>query len=165
MYAVFGLHSYVPYQIVLVGSHLVGAWLLFVVMRRAGVRAWIAACVTAPFVLFGPGSQNLLWAFQITFTLAFAFGLAQLLLADHEGPINRKDWLALGSGAIALTCSGVAPAMVFAVTIATFIRRGLRPAAFQALPLAVLYVTWFVLYGPSHSFSRSRPSFSASRSS
>jgi hypothetical protein len=155
MYAVFGIRSYVPYQAVLVGSHLIAAWLLFVVMRRAGVRAWIAACVTTPFVLFGPGWQNLLWAFQIAFTFAFMFGLVQLLLADHEGPINRKDWLALGAGAIGLTCSGVAPAMVFAVAIATFIRRGVRPAAFQAVPLAVLYVTWFVVAGPARTFSQS----------
>jgi hypothetical protein len=124
-------------------------------MRRAGVRAWIAACVTAPFVLFGPGSQNLVWAFQITFTFAFVLGLVQLLLADHEGPINRNDWLALGAGAVALTCSGVAPPMVFAIAIATFVRRGFRPAAFQAVPLAVLYITWFVVAGPAHTFSRS----------
>jgi hypothetical protein len=149
MYSVFGVRSYVPYQAVVMLSHLVVTWLLFVVMRRAGVRPWIAVCVLATFVLFGPGSQNLVWAFQIAFNLALLFGLCQLLLADHEGPIDRRDWLGLASGAVALSCSGVAPAIVLGTGVATFIRRGVRPAAFQTVPLAVLYGVWYLLADPT----------------
>jgi hypothetical protein len=148
MYAVFGLRSYLPYQMVLIASHLGAAWLLFVVMRRSEVRPWIAACATSPFVLFGPGAQNLTWAFQIAFTFALLLGLTQLVLALHDGPIDRRDWLALGAGALGLTCSGVAPAVVLAVGVAVFIRRGWRPAAFQTAPLAAMYLTWYVLAEP-----------------
>ena len=149
LYWIFGLRSYVPYQALLVASHLTAAWLLFVVMRRVGVRAWIAACATAPFVLFGPGAQNLTWAFQISFNLALVFGLIQLLLAYHDGPIDRRDWLGLAAGAVALTCSAVGPPMVLAACIATFIRRGVRAAAFQALPLAAIFLVWYALARPS----------------
>ena len=53
------------------------------------------------FVLFGAGAQDILWAFQITFTGALVFGLVQLLLADHDGPVDRRDWLGSVPG-----CSG-----------------------------------------------------------
>ncbi len=151
LYWIFGLRSYVPYQALLVVTHLTAAWLLFVVMRRVGVRAWIAACVTTPFVLFGPGAQNLTWAFQISFNLALVFGLIQLLLAYHDGPIDRRDWLGLAAGAVALTCSAVGPPMVLAAGVATFIRRGVRPALFQTVPLAALFLVWYVLAEPSDS--------------
>jgi len=148
MYSTFGLGSYLPYQILLISSHLLAAWLLFVVMRRSEVRAWIAACAAAPFVIFGPGSQNLVWAFQIAFTFALVFGFTQLLLALHDGPIGRRDFLALGAGVMALTSSGVAPSLVVAVGVAVFIRRGWKPAALQTAPLAAMYLTWYVLAQP-----------------
>ena len=64
------------------------------------------------------------------------FGLVQLLLADHEGPIDRRDWLALLAGLAALMCSGVAIAMVLVVGIAMLLRRGWRIALLQTVPLA-----------------------------
>ena len=151
LYNLVGVRSYLPYQALLVLSHLLIAWLLFVVIRRAGVKAWIGACVVAPFVIFGPGAQNLTWAFQIAFNFALLFGLVQLLLADHDGPVDRRDWLGLAAGGVALTCSGVGPAMVVAVGAATLIRRGMGPAAFQTVPLFGLFGLWYVLADPSSS--------------
>lgn len=148
LYSIFGLTSYLPYQAVLVASHLLSSWLLFVIMRRCHVRAWIAACAAAPFVIFGPGAMNIVWAFQIAFSFTVALGLTQLVLALHDGPIDRRDWLALGAGAVALSCSGVAPSMVVAVGVAVLIRRGWRPAALQTAPLAAMYITWYVLAKP-----------------
>ena len=43
LYSIFGLHTYFPYQLFGVLSHLTAAALLFVVMRRARVRPWIAS--------------------------------------------------------------------------------------------------------------------------
>ena len=54
--------------------------------------------VAASFVLFGPGEDNILWAFQIGFAGALVLGLTQLMLADHDGPIDRRDWLGLLAG-------------------------------------------------------------------
>ena len=75
-------------------------------MRRAGVRPWIATLTAAVFVFFGAGAENILIAFQITFVGSFVFGLAQLLLADHDGPINRRDWLGLARRARGLDVLG-----------------------------------------------------------
>ena len=66
------------------------------VIRRTGVNEWIAvggrfrvrACSAA-------GWENAIRPFQMTFTGALVFGLVFLLLADHDGPIDRRDWFGL----------------------------------------------------------------------
>ena len=95
-----------------------------------------------------PGAENILVAFQITFVGALVFGLGQLLLADHDGPIDRRDWLGLVAGLAALLCSGVAITMVFVVGLAAVLRRGRRGwrrALFHTAPLALVYLVWLLV--------------------
>jgi hypothetical protein len=148
MYAVVCVHSYRPYQALVVLAHLGVCTLLWIVMRRAGVRPWMATCVTATLVLFGPGEENLSWAFQITFTGSVLFGLGHLLLADHDGGIDRRDWIGLALGAAGLMCSGVGPVMVLAVGVATLLRRGWKQALFHTVPLGVMFGTWWLIEDP-----------------
>ena len=147
LWNLFGLHTYLPYQLVPLLLHVAAAALLLVVIRRAGVNPWIATAAASLFALFGSGSQNVVWAFQITFVGALAFGLAQLCLADHEGRIDWRDFAALGCGLLAMMCSGVGVTMVVIVGIAMFLRRGWVIAAMQTIPLAVIYAAWFSAYG------------------
>ena len=65
-------------------AHATTALLLRAVARRGGARPWTATIVVAVFVLYGPGEQNIVWAFQMTFVGALLFGLVHLLLADHD---------------------------------------------------------------------------------
>jgi hypothetical protein len=146
LFNIFGLNTYVPYQLVTISLHLAAAALLRVVMRRANVSAWMATLVACVFVLFGSGDHNILRGFQVTFTGAVAFGLIQLLLADHDGKIDRRDWFGLLAGVAALMCSGVGLAMVAAVALCALIRRGWRAAAFHSLPLVAVYLTWWLVY-------------------
>jgi hypothetical protein len=139
-----GLRSYTPYLALIITLHLTAAVLLRIVMRRAGVNPWIATSAAALFVLFGAGSENIWWAFQIGFVGAFVLGLTQLVLADHDGPIDRRDWLGLLAGSAALLCSGVAVTMAVVVGIAALTRRGWRAAAFHVAPLGVLFVLWWL---------------------
>lgn len=138
----FGIRTYVPYQLLVVVGHLTVAALLRVVMRRAGVGPWIATITAGAFVFFGSGAENILIAFQITFVGSFVFGLGQMLLADHDGPVDRRDWLALLAGFAGLLCSGVAVTMTIIVGIAMLLRRGWRVALLQTVPLAVAYLVW-----------------------
>jgi hypothetical protein len=144
----FGLRTYMPYQAVVVVAHVATAFLLRVVMRRAGVGSWTATIVAAGFLLFGPGQENILWAFQISFVGAIMFGLVQLILSDHVGPIDRRDVMGLVAGAAGLMCSGVALPMIAAVGLAAIARRGWKPAAFHVLPLAGMYALWNVITSP-----------------
>jgi hypothetical protein len=146
LFNLFGINSYLPYQLVTIVCHLTAAALLRVIMRRAQVSAWMATLVAGVFLFFGSGDHNILRAFQVTFGAALVFGLVQLVLADHDGRIDRRDWLGLLSGVAALMCSGVGISMVAAVGAAAFIRRGWRKALFHIAPLAVIYVVWWLVY-------------------
>ncbi len=149
MYFLIGLRSYLPYQLLAIGLHLTAAALLRAIMRRSGVTPWIATAVASVFVLFGTASQDILWAFQIAFTGPLVLGLVQLLLADHDGGIDRRDWIGIAAGAAALMCSGVAVTMVGVVGLATLLKRGWRPALFHTAPLGVLYAAWWLHYARS----------------
>jgi hypothetical protein len=158
LWSLVGLRSYVPYQAVTVVLHLTAAVLLRAVMRRAGVRPWIATCAAASFVLFGPGEQNIVWAFQMCLVGSLVFGLVQLILADHDGPFDRRDWLGLAAGVVALMCSGVGTTMAVIVGIATFLRRGWRIASMHTAPLAAVYFVYTRVEHPAFSpFGRPSP--------
>lgn len=150
LFEVFGLHTYLPYQVPVVVMHLTAAFLLRVVMIRAGVGPWIATITAGSFVLLGAGEDNIVWGFQITLVGSLVFGLAQLILSDHDGDLDRRDGLALGSGMAALLCSGVAIPMVMAVGLSVLMRRGWRMAAFQTVPLGVAYGIWHLVYQPQN---------------
>ena len=145
LWQLVGMHSYVPYQALVVLLHLTAVALLWVVMRRAGIRPWVATIIASVLVFFGAGAENILVAFQIAFVGAFVFGLTQLLLADHDGPIDRRDWWGLLAGFAGLMCSGVAITMTIVVGLAVMLRRGRRGwriAMFHTVPLATAYVAW-----------------------
>jgi hypothetical protein len=144
LFRLFGLHTYVPYLAAVVALHLTAAALLRLIMRRAGVSPWTATVAALVFAFFGAGYQNILWAFQITFVGSLALGLTHLVLADHDGPVDRRDWLGLLAGLVGLMCSGLAIAMVVVVGLVTLVKRGWRVAALHTLPLGAIYAAWAV---------------------
>jgi hypothetical protein len=135
---------YGTYLLLAVVLHLIAAALLRAVMRRAGVSPWVATITASLLIFFGAGAADVLVAFQITFIATLVFGLSQLLLADHDGPIDRRDYFGLVAGIAALMCSGVAVAMTVIVGLAVLLRRGWRIAIFHTLPVAGLYLVWSV---------------------
>jgi len=147
MWNAFGLRTYVPYTAMAVTSHLACASLLRVVMRRAAVAPWTATAAASLFALFGAGESNVVWGFQIAFTGALALGLAHMLLADHDGPLDRRDALGIVLGIGSLACSGVGIVMAGAVALACLVRRGWRVAAVHGGALAGVYATWWVAIG------------------
>src|SRR4029079_6783938 len=140
IWSVDGLHHYWTYQALLVATHVAVVVLLRVVLRRAGVRPWTATLVALSLLLFGAGSQNLVWAFQIGFVGSMAFGLGQVLLLDHEGPVDRRDVFGLGLGLLAIMSSGIGVSMVVVAGVAALLRRGWRVALLHTAPLAAAYL-------------------------
>ncbi len=153
LYDVFGLHSYLPYLGVTVVLNLTLATLLRVVMRRAGVGPWVATVVAGVFVLYGTGWENILLGVQISMVGSMVFGVTHLLLADHDGPFDRRDGLGLAAGALGLMASGVGVALVAMVGVAVLVRRGWRLALVHTVPLAGLYVLWWSWQGSSEQSS------------
>jgi hypothetical protein len=125
-------------------------------MRRARVQPWIATSAASLFALFGSGAANITRAFQIGFTGSLVFGLAHLILADHDGPLDRRDRLGLLAGLLGLMTSGVAVTMAIVVGLVVLARRGWRAALFHSVPLAVCYAVWFAAIG-REGYTRTSP--------
>ena len=145
LWQVFGVRTYVPYQAVVVSLHLAVCVMVLLIMRRSGVGAWLACSAAAILIVFGPGAQNIVWAFQVSFTGSVAYGLAHLLLADHDGGFSRRDWLGLAFGAAALMSSAVGVTMLAVVGLSVLLRRGWRMAALHVGPLVALLLVWVAL--------------------
>jgi hypothetical protein len=138
---------YLPYQLPVVLAHLGAALLLRQVIRRCGVRGWIASATALAFVLFGSGRENIAFGFQVSVTGSLVCGLALFLLADGPRTVTRRDWLALGLGVVGLMTSSVFVAMLVGFGVTTLVRRGLRVTVFYALPLGAIYAAWYLRYG------------------
>ena len=160
LFHVFGLNSYLPYQLLGVAVHLTVAALLRMIMMRASVTPWIATVAAGSFALFGTGKQNVVWGFQITFTAALMFGLVHLLLAHHEGRFDWRDVVGIIAGIVALTFSGVGTIMILVVGLAVVVRRGATMAVVHVLPPAACFAGWWLAYGRHHPYveDRSEPS-------
>jgi MFS family permease len=115
-------------------------------MRRAGVGPWIATAAALLLVFFGTGAEIIVYAVNMGFAGALVLGLVQLLLADHDGPVDRRDGLGLLAGLAGLLCSSVALTMIAVVGLATLARRSWRAAVFHTAPLAIVYTAWFLTF-------------------
>lgn len=149
LWNLFGL-EFTPYVVVAVALHLATAVLLRVVMRRAGVDPWIATAAATLFAFFGAGYETTTKLFALSFGgWPLVLGLCQLILADHEGPWRRRDWLGLLAGLGAVASSAVGVPMVLAVGVATWWRRGARIALGHTVPIALIYAAWYVGFAES----------------
>ncbi|MSO87333.1 MAG: hypothetical protein EXQ71_07415 [Acidimicrobiia bacterium] len=146
MFNMFGL-NFIPYHMLLVTLHLGVALLLRIIMRRAGVGPWIASAAAATLVLFGHGGSNIIWVFQITNLGSILFVLIQLILVDHDGPLRRRDALAVLAGIAACMCSGLGLLLLVPVGLVSLARRGWRYALLQTGPAALTYLTWNHFFG------------------
>ena len=146
-FRLWGLDTYLPYQVPVVAAHLASAALLRIVMLRVGVRGWLATGAALVFVFLGSGRDNITFGFQISMTGSLLAGLALLLIADHAGPVDRRDLVGLLVGVVGLMTSSVFVALLVGVGVAVLVRRGPRVAAFYAVPLGIVYGAWYLRYG------------------
>lgn len=101
-----GMRSYVPFMVVLLLLHVAAAVLLFLLVRRRSGD--LLGLIAASMLLFlGRGSEDLIWAFQITFLGSVAFGLFALLVLDTERGGPWRPVAASLSLLVALMCSGI----------------------------------------------------------
>ena len=148
LYAVVGLRTYLPYLLLVVVSHLAVVALVRATLRRVGIGPWASTGAAGLLLLFGAGRQNIVFGVQILQNGSIALGLAQLLVADHDGPVGgRRDRIALAIGLLSLSSSGLALPLVAGVGAAVLVRRGVRAAALQTVPLAVVWLAWYAAFG------------------
>jgi hypothetical protein len=146
IFELWGLRSYLPYQVPVVLAHLTTAVLMRQITLRLGVRDWIATAVALAFLFFGPGRENILWGHQVGATTSLVCGFGMFLLADGGRSVTRRDVLGLGVGVLGLMTWGSFLGMLFGFCLTTLLRRGVRVAAFYGVPLGAIYAAWYLRY-------------------
>lgn len=142
-----GLRHYEIYQLLPIAAHVGSAGLLWLIMRRAEVGPWIATAAATAFLFFAEVSTDITWAFQVTFMGAVCLGLAHLVLADHEGPVRRRDALGIVVGLLSIMCASTGALMIPVIGFTILVRRGWRPAALHTVPTTAAYLTWALTMG------------------
>jgi hypothetical protein len=147
LYALFGLHSYLPYYAFFLVVHLTAVALLYRLLRVSLVPMWPALAVALVIAFLGSGAQNVLWAWQIGLVGSLAFFLGALLvIVQRQGP--RADFLVVALLVGSLLCSGVGVSAVAAAAVARGVqqRSVLAVVRLASVP-ALFYVSWYLLAG------------------
>lgn len=149
MFAVFGIGSQLPYQLVNLALSATVVVLLFALIRdRVGELLALAAAILILF--YGPGTDSTLVTYAFPNQIGLATGLGALLVlrrGDLKGDLAACFLLTLS---VASFSAGVA--FVFGVAVAVALRpagRRLRSAWIFALPLAgyMAWVLWARQFG------------------
>lgn len=146
LFVTVGLHSYLPYLLLMLTAHATSVVVLFVLIRRRA-GAVLALMAVAILLLYGAAGEDLAWAFEIEFIAPVAFGLVALLLLDSPNAGMRRGAMAAALLTLGMASSGMGIVMFIAVAVELALdpdRRRLLPVL---LPPAVIYGLWYVLVG------------------
>ncbi|HLI24953.1 MAG TPA: hypothetical protein VKU91_08345 [Acidimicrobiales bacterium] len=147
LYSAVHLRSYWPYLLPLLAAHLVVVHLIWRRCLRAGADPWLATAVAAMLGLYGPGWEDLAWAFQIGFVGALMFGLLALDAVDGGAPTWRRDATASLLAVAALMCSAVGDAMLVALAASLVRRRRWERAVAVLVPPVAAELWWWLAVG------------------
>jgi hypothetical protein len=143
---VFGIDSYWPYLLPTLALHVTAVLLARQVCRRVQVSPWTTTLLCSMLLVFGSGWENIVFAIQITYNLSLAAFLVQVLLVDHEGPIDRRDIVGAVVGLIGVMSSGFGPFFAFGVFVLLATRRRWRAAAVAVVPQGLAYGWWLLTW-------------------
>ena len=147
VFRLFGMTSYLPYMSLVVVAHLAVVHVVWRIAVRSEVNPWMATAFCAAFLPFGPGADNLLWAFQVGFVGSVATGLAAILVQDRRRLSSRRLKAGWGMSVFALTFSGVSVPLVAASALVAWMRRGFRALLVAASVPAMVYLVWLLSVG------------------
>ena len=138
IFAVVGMHSYLPYLAVLLALHVVTAALLY---RLASIGGALVGLLAGVLMLFlGSGSENLHQAFQIGMVGSTAAGLAALELVA----VQRRPAIAAALLLVSIASHAVGAAfIVAAIAAAAIVDR--RAIPWLVVP-GVLFVAWILAF-------------------
>lgn len=143
--SIFGLTSYVPFQIagLLVHGSVCGA--VYVIAKRRSIS--IAICAAIIVCLLGAGWQNIMWPFQIGMMGAVSAGLWAVYEATKE-TVSAKKVTVLTL--VSLLCAG-GGVVSFSVVVAIVLYRRLWAILKPMFIVGMIYSLWYLKYGVSQS--------------
>ena len=143
----FGMDSVVPFRVVSTAMFLLGAWFLFLWIRRR-LGEWPALIGTIPILFLGAAFDDFLWFSSITFLGSMAGGLGMLVALDRRDRLG--DWLACTGLIVSMLFSSLWLAFAAGAVVDVVLRRKdrawWRRAYVVLLPLA-LYAIWWLGWG------------------
>lgn len=147
LFLLFGIRSHIPYEAVALAGHVACVLLLFALIRRRSgdLPAFSAALI---LLVLGTGATNIVWAFQVAWTLTIAFGLLALLLIGSNVPFRWR----VASVSAALLCAlmsqgGIGLGFLIAVAVELIFDRRRRPLLLALVVPVAAYGVWFLFYG------------------
>jgi hypothetical protein len=143
---VFGLESYLPFLLPVVLTHIAAVLLVRVLCRRCGVSPWTTTLVCAVLLVFGAGWENIVFAVQVAYNLSLVAFLAQVVLADHDGPPDRRDAVGTVLAVIGAMSSGFAPIFIAGIGLFLALRRRWLALAVAVVPQGLAYMWWYVFW-------------------
>lgn len=153
---VFGLDSYWPFLIPTLVAHVGAVFLVREICRRRQVSAWTTTMVCSLLLILGSGWENLIFAIQICYTLSLVTFLAQFLLVDHDGGVDRRDFIGSALAVVGMMSSGFGPIFLVGVVILLALRQRWKALLVAAVPQAVAYL-WWLLSWSSDKAADARP--------
>jgi hypothetical protein len=147
LFATIGLHSYLPYLLVLMAIHVAASTAVYVLMRhRNGQTPALAAGTLMLFL--GTGADNLFWAFQIGFVGAAAAGAWAIVLLVTRSSLRAE----IGAAALLVVAVATQGTALFFLA-ATGVMLALDPARWRRLwvvvPATVAFGIWYLAFGSS----------------
>ncbi len=145
--ATFGMGSTLPYRVIAAALFLLGAWFLFVWIRRR-LGEWPALIALLPVLFLGAAYDDLLWFASITFLGSMACGLGVLVALDRRDKVG--DWLACAWLVGSMLFSSLWLAFAIGAAVDVVLRRGDRDWRRRAFVVAVpvaLYAIWWLGWG------------------
>jgi len=144
----FGMGSTLSYRLLTTAIFLLGAWFLFVWIRRR-LGQWPALIATIPILFLGAAFDDFLWFIaSISFVGSMTCGLGMLLALDRRDRLGDKLACAWLIGSLLFASLWLAFAVGAAVDIA--LRRGERDwrrRAYIVLIPVALYAAWWLGWG------------------
>ncbi len=145
VFAGVSISSYIPYFMILVSLNLAIGFVVGNHLLKLGAPVLVAALVAGGLVTFGPGGENLLWSFQIGFTISVLTAILSFQQVEKERPANDARAAALLT--VSLASSGIGVPAVGAVTLYLLLRRQWRRLLLAAGPPIAIYLMWLGLAG------------------
>ena len=141
LFEVFGVESYLPYQVMLVALELTVAGLFFALVRRR-VDDSVAVAFAVAVLFFGPGWEPILSAAGSIQLISLAAGLGMLLAL--EAGSRRGDVVAAVLLTISLASFGYGPAFAAAAAVDILLRPGGARRLWIVLAPVALYGLWML---------------------
>ena len=149
LYTWVGLHSILPYSVWMLLAHVTLAHILWRWMRRIGADPWVATALTAVFLMVRGGVLDATEEFwywqQVTFTMSLIFGFLAVLVIDHDGPSDRRDFAFWLLAILSLMSSDVGVFMVVVGGLVALLRRGPVEALRVVCIPTLVFLAWLVL--------------------